>query len=78
MGWNGWERRGDWKNYFMSLIFRYVHYPQHNLCFCFFLLLFKEHEEFFVDENMEKKEDTKREKFITHFLKEMSFMVQRR
>lgn len=22
----------------MSLIFRYVHYPRHNLCFCFFLL----------------------------------------
>lgn len=26
----------------MSLIFRYVHYPRRNLCFCFFLLTFKE------------------------------------
>lgn len=35
---------GEWKNYFMSLIFRYVHYPRYNLCFCFFLLSpFKKH-----------------------------------
>lgn len=55
---------GEWKNYFMSLIFRYVHYPLHNLCFCFFLLPFQQHGFFLCVlqcfwKNMEKKEKYK-------------------
>lgn len=59
---------GELRNYFMSLIFRYVHYPLYNLCFCFFLLPFKQRQGFYfvLWKNMEKrKKNTKKEIFIT-------------
>lgn len=70
---------GEWKNYFMSLIFRYVHYPLYNLCFCFFLLPFKQQQGYIfflvLWKNIEKKEKYKKIYLLQDFLKDFLFIL---
>jgi hypothetical protein len=61
---------GEWKNYFMSLIFRYVHYELYNLCFCFFLPRLEQQQEqhqgyFFVFVRIWKRKKNTKKIFIT-------------